>query len=248
MADTTPHSPEQLGEARLLADRLIRSVGVDRREAASQLSALGVRTRGSIRTRGRPRVAAEPRLPDAGMLRQIADSLQDRDPSVRARVALALGEWGGDDAAGALGALLATERDETVRLHIITALRTIGGGHALDALAEALRAGRSEAERDAALKAIEELITGGQVDDTEPAPGLAPAAPPTVRTRGPARIEPIRTRGREPRRQPAAPSPSADARDPLRQIASTLRGVSDDARVSEYLRLRADEVLRSLGG
>src|SRR5215510_11790669 len=83
--------------ARLVA-RLIESIGQKREHAAADLAALGVRARGSVRTRGSVTAAASDRLSER-QLDQIAACLRDEKKEVRAHVARALGEWGGEDAA-----------------------------------------------------------------------------------------------------------------------------------------------------
>jgi hypothetical protein len=170
----------------------------------------------------------------------MVEALHATDPDTRSHAAAALGEWGGDDAARALSDLLRSERDETVVLYGVTALRTIGGPDAVDALTRVIAQG-TDAARNAAISALEELVTGGPVDDTE-APILTakPTAPTprreTTRTRGPILARgAIRTRGAiaGPRR-----ARTSDA------VAEALRNVRDGESATPYLRVRAAEVLR----
>ena len=65
--------------------------------------------------------------------------------------------------------MLKSNTDDKVQLHFITALRTIGGPTAVEGLCLAAKMG-SEEGRDAAIAAIEELATGGRIEDTEPPP------------------------------------------------------------------------------
>lgn len=244
----TQEPTDVAAEASRCADQLLAATGEARRTAAGALSSLGISARGSIRTRGSIRKPASDRLPSRAKLQQVVDSLRDRDPRVRAKIALALAEWGGQDAASALAALLSSEPDQDVRLHYITALRIIGGADAVDALGRVLESG-AESERDAALRAIEELLTGGAYDDTEPPPPATTTAPPVARTRGRAALPAtIRTRGGRPDSSLGGTGHPAEASDPTDQIVTTLRHVRADAGTSEYLRLRAGDVLRSLGG
>jgi hypothetical protein len=237
----TPQSPiDDTDEVKQWVDRLIRATGDERSHAASELSRLGVWTRGSVRTRGSLASAAQSRLPRAEDLPGILAALQDRSPEVRAQVALALGEWGGPESAPALSDLLATETDDLVRLHCITALRTIGGPAALEGLHAALSSS-SNPVRDAALGAIEELATGGRVEDSErpshePA-SQAPAASP-VRTRGGVRVRGgIGTAGKTP----------GAAAVPGGKIVATLMTMRSNPAEPEYLRSRARELLELLG-
>jgi hypothetical protein len=211
----------------------LRAGTASRRQAAAELSRLGVWARGSVRTRGSLGRAAQNRLPEPGRLDEILGCLADADHEVRARVAVALGEWGGPKAAEALARMLETETDDRVRLHAVTGLRLIGGPAATEALRRLVETG-GEGIRVAALSAIEELITGGRRDDTE-----APDPPSTVwrsaeQPGGPA----IRTRGAT---RVQGPAPPADD-----QLADTLQRVRADTATSTHVRHHAAEVLRYL--
>src|SRR5262245_54317951 len=86
-------------EVRQWLDRLLNSTRQDRKQAASELGRIGVRTRGSIRPRGSLDQTAKNRLPEPEKIEAVAQCLGDQNKEVRAQVALALGEWGGEDAA-----------------------------------------------------------------------------------------------------------------------------------------------------
>src|SRR5262249_42174974 len=151
---------------------------------------------------------------------------KDAEPEVRRQAALALGEWGDERAAAALGRLLQTDPDEEVQLYCVGALGTIGGPTAVEALRKAIEQG-TDPVRDEALEAIEDLATGGRKEDTE-APdrqGVSPGPEATMadshRVRGA-----VRTRGR-PRK--------ASASKIVGTIAATLQHIRSDDTASEYL-------------
>lgn len=239
-------------EAKEWLQRLIAAEkGKDRLRAASELSRLGVWSRGSVRTRGSLHAAGENRLPEPEKLEKVLQYLGDRRKDVRCQVALALGEWGGESAASALGRMLDSDTSEEVRLYCITALRTIGGTIAAEALRRAAAAG-SEAVRDAAIGAIEELATGGRVDDTESLSTRQATPPSTGRTEGtestppggPVRVRgAVRTRGgvRTSGARSRKTSPSV-----LAEITNTLERIRTEKTASEYLRCRAGEMLTYL--
>src|ERR1700730_1987993 len=105
-------TPELEAEVKHSLDRLLASAGKNRQQAASELSRLGIWTRSSAQTRGSLRTSAKNRLPQPGKLRELLRCLDDDDKHVRCQVALALGEWGGEDAAAALYHLLQSDADE----------------------------------------------------------------------------------------------------------------------------------------
>ena len=230
MNENTEANQERETEVQHWVNRLLTSTGQEKQQAAAQLSRLGVWTRGSIRTRGSLRAPAQNRLPEPEKLPDVVRCLQDTDKGVRCQVALALGEWGNEEAARVLSQLLQTETDEEVQLYCVTALRTIGGPLAAEGLRQAAENG-TEAVRDAAITAIEELVTGGPVDDTEGAAVPQQHTPSVVRTRGAVRARGVvRTRGGKRQRE-------------VDNIAATLQRISADGTVSDYVRQRAAQVL-----
>ena len=218
-------------EVRHWLDRLLSGAGEDRVKAASELSRLGVWTRGSVRTRGSLCTPADNRLPDPERLAEVINLLQDENPPVRCAVASALGEWGGEQAAFALSQMLQSERDEEVQLCCVAALRKIGGLVAADGLGAAAERGQSESVRDSAITAISELATGGPVEDSE----------------GPAMARPARPRGAVAVGGSVRARGSARSADVMDRIVSTLQGIQTDEAASQYLRLRAGEALEHLG-
>jgi HEAT repeat protein len=219
----------------------VRTGTPPRREAAAELTRLGVWSRGSVRTRGALRRPAPERLPEPERLEQMVSWLGDPDPEVRGLVALALGEWGGAQAARRLADLAGSDEDEDVRLHALAALRLIGGPVAVEALREAVESG-SDTLRDAALAGIEELATGGRRDETEWADGAVAApleeADAAATSRPPVVSGAVRTHG-------AVRTRGASAG---RGLVETLEGVRRDSSTPEYFRHRAEEVLRHLEG
>ena len=131
-----PSIPDQVQE---WLQRLVQSTGQDRSRAARELSRLGIWSRTGIRTRGSLSSSAPSRLPKLDGLNVLVAALEDQDAEVRSQVALALGEWGGEEAGEALAELLRVEQDERVCLFAITALRTLGGPAALEGLHTTLR-------------------------------------------------------------------------------------------------------------
>jgi HEAT repeat protein len=161
----------------------------------------------------------------------VVQCLEDSDAGVRCQVAIALGEWGGEAAARALRQILQRDRDEDVQLSCITALRTIGGSMAAEGLRWAAERG-TDAVREAALGAIEELATGGAVEDSEGPPLPSPAGPRrrgAVRTRGAVRV---RGSARKPR-----------GGDVVDSVVATLHRIRAEETTSDYLRQRAADVL-----
>lgn len=210
-------------------DQLVTSTGKVKCQAAAELSRLGVWTRGSVRPRGTIEQPARNELPEPDRLQEVVGLLESTDKDVRRHVASALGEWGDEKAAKALCKILDSEPDEDVRLSCITALRTIGGPTATDALRQAVENG-TEPVRNAALGAIEELATGGRVEDAE-APmrmsaNLSSKRPATGTVRARAGIT-----------RPAA------KRNVIDRLAATLEHVRADNTASEYLRHKATDVL-----
>src|SRR5262249_44544922 len=134
MTDREPIRRSIPDQVREWLHRLLQARGPERSQAARELSRLGVWSRTGIRTRGSLSTSARSRLPEPGELRVLLSALQDEDGEVRSQVALALGEWGGEEAAKALAELLRVEQDERVCLFGITALRTLGGPAALEGL------------------------------------------------------------------------------------------------------------------
>jgi hypothetical protein len=163
--------------------------------------------------------------------------LRDTDARVRCQVALALGEWGGEEAAAAVGSLLGSDPNEEVQLYCVTALRLLGGPTATEALRQAVERG-TDAVRDAALNAITELVTGGSADDTEgPSPPSRPVWPPAEPGRGERVREAVRTRGA---------TRGARAPAPIESLRGTLERIRADDTVSAALRHKAQEVLAYL--
>jgi HEAT repeat protein len=200
-------------------------------QAAAELNRLGVRTRGSIRPRGTLSRAAANRLPDAGQIDQILTKLEtEAAPDIQAGLANALGEWGGERTAEALIRILQRDTDEDVRISCISALRKIGGVAAAEALRDAIERG-PEAVREAALRAIEELASGGPVEDHEPA---ALEQTSNARLTGA-----VRTRGGRGAIEAEGPR----REDLVERLSGTLKGVQADPRTSSYLRLKASQVL-----
>jgi hypothetical protein len=143
--------------------------------------------------------------------------------------------------------MLGSDSSEDVRLYCITALRTIGGPVAAEALRRAAADG-SEAVREAAIGAIEELVTGGRVDDTESLPLSRTGAVSADRSEDSeaATVGPIRVRGavrtRGAIRTRGGCSGKAGPRM-LEDITQTLEQIRTEEGASEYLRYRAGEVL-----
>jgi HEAT repeat protein len=222
---------EQQAEIRRWVDRLIASAGNDRRRAAEELGRLGVATRGSVRTRGSLGEPARNRLPDPDKLAGLTEAMWDNDKDIRCQIVRALGEWGGSAAASTLARLAESEEDEDVRLYCVTALKTIGGPEAVRALCNIVDRGR-ETERDTAIAALEELATGGRLEDTQRPLDLLPSQPGQSR-------EAIRTRGALPGEQTGGQSV-----DLFASVSSALRRLVDQKGTSPYLRHRALNALR----
>lgn len=138
-------------------------------EAASELVRLGVRSRESVGPRGSLFAPAPNRLPEPERVLRLIECLEHSDKDVRSQAALAMGEWGGQEAAEALARRLEVESDEDVQLYCVTALRLIGGTAAVEALRSAAERGTTERVRFVAKSAIAELATGGQDEDGEAA-------------------------------------------------------------------------------
>lgn len=220
-------------EVNIWVERLIAAEGEQKGIAAGELSRLGVLKHRSVRPRGSLRQAARNELPVPEQLDEVIKSLQDTARKVRCQVALALGEWGDESAAVALAQLLHSDPDQEVQLYCVAALRTIGGPVSASALGQAAAEGHSEALRMAAISAIGELATGGQIEDTELPPPLREAAP--LPTKGVTRSrETIRTRGG------AVHTPATGIE---RGLITNLEKVAADGTVSEFLRRKAAEVL-----
>jgi HEAT repeat protein len=213
-------------EIKLWIERLRSDSEEDRVQAASELSRMSIRVRGTVRTRGSASRAASSEfpksLPDA--MSHTLDALQDQSPAVRREVAAALGTWGDTDAANILSHMIAgpgLDADEGVRRAVVRALGTIGGPVAVRGLQVAAQSDQAEAVRRDAISALAELA-------------LQEAAAPHVTSRGV-----VRTRGAEVRPRPGL-SLEAQA------VLATLKRISDDENEREYLRRRAEAGLSTL--
>jgi HEAT repeat protein len=181
----------------------------------------------------------------------LVEALQDEDGEVRSQVALALGEWGGAEAARSLAELLRVEQNERVCQFGIAAPRTLGGPAALEGLNTALLQG-SEAVRGAAMEAIEELATGGRIDDSERPPigAFQPDARPPAADEHISRPGAPRTRGSlgaqsgKPTRTRGLAEPASA---PGEKVLAALRSIRSNSDEPDYLRERADELVAYLG-
>lgn len=230
---------EYAGIAELL--QLCAGTEQDRaRDAAVVLLRRGVAERGSTLPRGSVSHVAPARVTASDdQLGLMARWLTGGDALTRSQVALALGEWGGEQAAEDLAAALPRQPDDEGTLHCISALQTLGGAVALRALRSCIGSG-SEAVQNAAIYAVEQLITGGSPDDTEPpsnrAGGLVPDAR-NVETTPHGHFR--RTSQDSSRRGGEAQA----VRDALRETADALNSLRLSKTASPYLRHRAAAVL-----
>lgn len=203
--------------------------GKKRADSAARLSRLGVQLRGSIRTRGTLYVAAHDRFADRSAQERLRRALEDTDSEARCHIALALGEWGGEDSVAGLEELLLKDPNEEVRLYSVAALKLIGGNRSALALALAAQTS-TEAVRETSLLAIQELATGGGPTDMD---GSSEARRRdvtgwTVGTRG------------------AVPVRSDLAEKPQGRLAKAVISVRDDSSLPDYLRQKAAEVMEYL--
>jgi phosphoglycolate phosphatase-like HAD superfamily hydrolase len=140
-------------EAREWVERLKKAVTPQERiQAASELRAAAVRTRGPAPTRGALTHAGEPLL----FSRDLADvlrELRNQPAGVRREVAFALGEVGGEDMVAPL-AELGKDPDSSVRLIAADALGRIGGPKAVE---ELIRLAQNDPSEDVRALAIESL-------------------------------------------------------------------------------------------
>lgn len=86
----------------LWLERLRSGSEKERAQAASELSHLHIRTRGSVRTRAGLRHSARGEFPSElsqDAMRIVLAALRDESPAVRREAAFALGEWGNEEAA-----------------------------------------------------------------------------------------------------------------------------------------------------
>lgn len=128
----------------------------------------GLSTRGSLRPRGGVQEGAVSRG-DQEMRLELLERTRSANKSIASQAILALGEWGGGEDAAAVGAILEHGGDEEIQLYCITSLGILGGPDAVRSLSWAIANG-SEAVRRAAVRAIEDLISGGSFEDTERPP------------------------------------------------------------------------------
>lgn len=208
-------------EVRMWVERLRTSkTDQEAAEAASRLSYVRVRTRGSVRTRGAVSRAAESEFPEE--VRQEAmqvalRALQER-AEVRREVAFALGQWADEKAVGILVQILKADPDEGVRRACVDALRTIAGVQAVNALRLAAERDCSEQVRYDAIAALAELASTEQP---------LPRASRAVRTRG-------------------AVKPRLNLTPEGRQILDTLVRIADNTAEPEYIRRSARAAITPL--
>ena len=136
-------------------------------EILEELHRLGTWARGETLPRGTVALAASGRLPQP-----IDKLLFYLEPSITAEVLgkalLAIGEWGGEESARAIQALLTRQKEvnPTIRVCAVSALRKIGGPTALNTIISQLRASGPDVQ-EAALSAFWDLVTGGAVSDID---------------------------------------------------------------------------------
>lgn len=207
-------------EVKMWVERLRNSkTDEEAARAASRLSQLRIRTRGTIKTRGGGFTrAAEsdfpPELENEAMEVTIT-ALKEKGPAVRREVAFALGQWSDETAAQILAKMLVWEhRDEVedVRLACIDGLRSIAGRTAIKALQQAAEKDPSERVRYAAIEALGEL---------------ALAEEPKVSTRSA-----VRTRGEVVR-------PKVNLSPEAIEVLTTLLRIRDNEKEPEYIRRSA---------
>lgn len=208
-------------------ERLRTGDETERAQAASELSRLHVRVRGSVRTRGGLHQSARSEFPSElshDAMRTALAALQDDSPAVRREVAFALGEWGDENAATILHAIVLGKRqdpEEEVRRAGIAALGTIGGPTAVQTLCQVAEDDPAEAVRYDAVAALTELGLQEQ-------PGAPVRTTGAVRTRG----VPVRARaslGRE-----------------AQQVVATLQRIRDKESEKEHIRRMAEAALAPL--
>ena len=124
----------------------------ERVQAASELRAAAVRTRGAIPTRGALTHAGEPLLSSSD-LADVLRELKNQPAEVRREVAFALGEVGGEDMVAPL-AELAKDPDSSVRFIAADALGRIGGPKAVE---ELMRLAKSDPHENIRALAVEAL-------------------------------------------------------------------------------------------
>ena len=211
----------------LWLERLRTGSEPEQAQAASALSRLHIRTRGSVRTRGGLHYAAHSEFPaelSQEAMRIVLAALQDKSVSVRRQVACAIGEWGDERAATTLQEMVVGDRrdpEEDVRRTVVAALGTIGGSTAVKTLCQAAEDDPSEAVRYDALAALTELVLLAQ-------PG------PTVGTQSV-----VRVRG-------AAVRPRPGIGEEAQRVVYTLQRIRDKASEKEPLRRMAEAALAPL--
>jgi hypothetical protein len=159
--------PPQQSEVREWVDWLVSEDASDeeRQYAADTLVRLGTRLPDGIRPRGNISSAAQgqPQLANAEHIEYL---LKRAPTELSGQIALALGEWGGEEAAAALARVLEVNIGSPVALYYISALRTISGPVAMRGLCSAAERGPMNV-RAAAISAIREIVNGGTMDDTD---------------------------------------------------------------------------------
>ena len=220
MIDNPQLTPEYLTRVQQCGERLVTAGPEEKTRVAAELSRLGVWSRGSSRPRGSLERSAQNRLPSSLAERSIIAALVAARVDVRCEVALALGEWGGEQSAEALSAMLRSDSEEEVQLHAIAALRLVGGPLATAALLE-IAAHGSEDTRHSAIAAIGDLATGGPVDESEPPDPLVHGSTESVA---------LKTRGKRTVSGAAG-------------VISALSAIREDTTASSALRLRVNGVL-----
>ena len=211
---------------RLWLERLRTGSEKERAQAASELSRLHIRNRGSVRTRGSLSHSASSEFPpelSTDAMSIVLTALRDESPAIRREVAFALGEWGNEEAANILARMLCKpgqDQEAEVRRACIAALKTIGGRVAVQALRMTAESDESEAVRYDAVAALAELAL-----EAYPAPTAPRSA---IRTRG----TPVR--------------PRRDLSPEAQEILETLARIRDNEQEKEYLRLKAEAAIAPL--
>lgn len=212
-------------------ERLRAGNDAEKTRAASELSRLRIRTRGSVRTRGAMTRAASCGFPEQmaeDALSTVLAAFRDESPDVRREVACALGEWGDERAAEILGkTIVGDELDEDVEVRraAVSALGTIGGPAAVNALCQVAENDPSDMLRYDALASLTELAT-----QAESAVGITTRG--AVRTRGAA----VRTRG-------AAVRTRGGLATEAQQVVRALQRIRDNDQEKEHLRRMAEAAL-----
>lgn len=193
---------------------------------AKNLFKFGIWIRSNTLPRGSIFIAAGPRLKPS-ILNKIAQHLNSTAISTRSNIAMALGEWGGNELASIIARKIPQEQDEQILDFYAGSLGTIGGLNACNGFSWILKNSQDENLKDNVIGNIQDLITGCKLCDIEPSDWMSEYKQSVIRE------------NKELEIFAQAPEKLRSQRRAKRGLVDALDFVSEDPNLPNYLRDKA---------